>query len=269
MDKQNTNRDGNRRVENGRLVYYQRTASPGYWEEVWENVMKPEYYKPFQIGKLFNFERMFKVHLPKDGFIIEAGCGTAQWVVALNALGYDCIGLDYAIEAMRRARQMVGPLPLVAGDLTNLGILDNVFDAIISLGVVEHLRTGPEVFLREMRRVLKPAGVMLISVPYFNSLRWWRARRGAYQDDVSGLDFYQYAFTRQEFCAILEDAGYEIETIYSYSYKNGLTQELRWLKAIHPFLRRVLLKLTDFIPYINSELGHMLMVVARNKQLVV
>lgn len=268
MDKQRTNRDGNRRVVNGRLVYYQRTANQVFWEEVWESVMGPEYYKPFQNGKLFNFERMFKIHLPKNGLILEAGCGTAQWVVALNELGYNIIGLDYAIEAMRKARQMVGALPLVSGDLTALGISDNVFDAIISIGVVEHRCTGPEVFLYEMRRVLKPGGVMLISVPYFNPLRWWRTKHGAYQDDVSGLDFYQYAFTRQEFCEILEDAGYEIETTYSYSYKNCLSQELRWLKAIHPILRRALLKLTDFIPYVNSELGHMLMVVARKKLFV-
>lgn len=265
MHKQMTNRDGNRRVENGRLVYYQRTANQGFWEEVWENVMRPEYYKPFQDGKLFNFERMFKIHLPKNGLILEAGCGTAQWVVALNALGYNSIGLDFAMEAMRKARQMAGSLPLVSGDLTTLGIVDDVFDAIISIGVVEHRHTGPEVFLHEMRRVLKPGGVLLVSVPYFNPLRWWRTRRGAYQDDVSGLDFYQYAFTRREFCTILEDAGYEIEATYSYSSKNCLSQELRWLQAVRPVLRRALLKLTDFIPYVKSELGHMQMVVVRKK----
>lgn len=265
MENRKSNRDGNRRVENGRLVYYHQTANQGYWEDVWESVLTPEYYKPFQNGKLFNFDSMFKLHLPKDGVILEAGCGTAQWVVALESLGYHCMGLDYAIDAMRKARQMVGPLPLVSGDLTALGILDNIFDAIISIGVVEHRRIGPEVFLHEMRRVLKPGGVMLISVPYFNPLRLWRANRGAYRDDVSDLDFYQYAFTRQEFCTILEDAGYEIETTYSYSHQHSLSQELRWLKGIHPFLRRILLKLSDFIPYVNSELGHMLMVVARKK----
>lgn len=63
MERQRINRDGNRYVENGRLVYYQRTANQGFWEEVWENVMSPEYYKPFQDGILFNFDRMFKIHL--------------------------------------------------------------------------------------------------------------------------------------------------------------------------------------------------------------
>jgi SAM-dependent methyltransferase len=263
LNNPKSNRDGNRQIENGRLVYYHQIANQGYWETIWEKVLTSEYYKPFQAGKLYEFDKPFKRHLPKDGLILEAGCGTAQWVIALETLGYDCIGLDYAVDALRKARQMMGPLSLISGDLTSLGLVDDSFDAIISIGVVEHRREGPKVFLDEMHRVLKPGGVMLISVPYFNPLRLWRAARGAYQDEVNNLDFYQYAFTRQEFCAILEDAGYEIETTHSYAHQHSLSQELHWLKTIHPFLRRVLLKLSDFIPYVNSELGHMLMVVAR------
>ncbi len=265
MNDQRLNHDGNRRIENGRLVYFHKTADQGYWENLWEQEFDPASYEPFRAGKLYNFDRPFKRHLPKDGLILEAGCGPAQLVVALDANGYNCIGLDYAIHAMRKARQIVGSLRLVSGDLTALGISNDAFDAIISIGVVEHRRSGPEVFLYEMRRILKPDGLLMISVPYFNPLRQWRASRGAYQDDVSGLDFYQYAFTRREFCKILEDVGYEIETTYSYSYQHSLSQELRWLKTVHPVLRGFVLRFSKYIPYVNSELGHMLMVVVRKK----
>jgi len=265
MKSPTLNRDGNRRIENGRLVYYHQTADQGYWENVWERELTSDYYKPFQAGRLYEFERFFKRHLPKDRLILEAGCGTPQWVVALNTLGYNCVGLDYAITALRKARQMAGPLRLVSGDLTALGMADDSFDAVISIGVVEHRKEGPEVFLNEMRRILNPGGLLLISVPYFNPLRRRRADHDAYQDDVTGLDFYQYAFTRTEFCEILENVGYQIEVVYSYAHQHSLSQELHWLKKIHPFLRRVLLKLSDFIPYVNTKLGHMLMVVARKK----
>lgn len=262
-ETRNGSRDGNRRVENGRLAYYHQTANQGFWEDIWSKDVTPDYYKPFQAGKLHNFEKIFKRHLPKDGMILEAGCGTAQLVVALDANGYNCMGLDYAINALRKAREIVGPLRLVSGDLATLGISNDVFDAVISIGVVEHQRSGPEVFLYEMGRILKPGGLLMISVPYFNPLRLWRARRGAYQDDVNGFDFYQYAFSREEFCKILESAGYEIETTYSYAHQNSLSQELNWLNKVPDFIKRFILRVSKHVPYVNSELGHMLMVVAR------
>ena len=263
MNALKLNHDGNRRMENGRMLYYQQAADRFFWEDIWLKDVTPDYYKPFLAGQLYNFETMFKRHLPKDGRILEAGCGTAQLVVALNSNGYNCVGLDYAINAMQKARQIVGALQLIYGDLTAVGISDNAFDAIISLGVVEHRFEGPEIFLQEKLRILKSGGVLMISVPYVNPLRQWRADRGAYQDDVSGLDFYQYAFSRDEFCEILKSVGYEIETTYSYSHKNTLVQELHWLNTAPRFLKKLILRVSKYIPYVNSELGHMLMVVAR------
>ncbi|MBI2333040.1 MAG: class I SAM-dependent methyltransferase [Chloroflexi bacterium] len=199
MSESKTNYDHGRRVENDRLVYYNKTADQGFWETVWLKDVTEEYYKPFRAGNLFTFEKIFKRHLPKPGLILEAGCGTAQLVVALNAMGYDCLGLDYAVRTLGKVQQVTGPLRLVSGDLTALGFSNEAFDAIISIGVVEHRREGPEPFLYEKYRILKPGGLLLISVPYFNPLRRWRASRGAYQADVSGLDFYQYAYSRCEF----------------------------------------------------------------------
>lgn len=261
----NSNRDGNRVLENGRLVYYYKTANQKYWENIWENYLTQEFFKPYQNGNLFEYEKIFNKHLKKDGRILEAGCGTAQFVVALNALSYNCFGLDFAINTLTQVQQLAGPLKLISGDITALGISNNSFDAVISIGVVEHRRAGPEPFLQEMTRILKPGGLLLISVPYFNPLRLWRSRKGAYQDNVKGLDFYQYAFTKDEFSNIIKDAGYEIETHYSYAHQNTLSQELHWLKKIHPFLKKLIFRISKYVPYVNSEIGHMLMVVARKK----
>jgi SAM-dependent methyltransferase len=263
----NKDRKDNRRVESGRLVYYNKKATQGYWEDVWVKDLTPDFYRPFQSGNLFNFERIFIQHLPKTGRILEAGCGTAQLVVALNAKGYRCFGTDFAINTLRKAQELTGPLELFSSDLTAVGVMDGVFDAIISIGVVEHRREGPEPFLDEKQRIMRPGGVLLISVPYFNPLRQWRAGRGAYQGDVSGYEFYQYAYPREEFLNFLKKAGFEIEAIYTYSHQNTLTQELQWLNRIPGFLKKIILRVSKYVPYVNSELGHMLMVVARKKVL--
>lgn len=255
----------NRRIENGRLVYYNKKADTGFWEGVWSRDVGQEYYKPFLSGNLYTFERIFSRHLPKQGKILEAGCGSAQLVVALNARGYDCTGADFATQALGKAQTMAGPLKLFSGDLTALGVLEEAFDAIISIGVVEHRPEGPEPFLREKYRILKIGGTLLISVPYFNALRQWRARRGAYQDDVSGYDFYQYAFTSREFAGLIEKAGFHIERMYSYAHQNTLTQELTWINGMPGFLKKFVLRISKYVPYVNSDLGHMLMIVARKR----
>lgn len=265
MSDHKTNRDDNRRIEGGRLVYYNKKADQGFWEDVWEKNITPDYYKPFQAGRLYTFEKIFSRHLPKNGRILEAGCGTAQLVVALNARGYNCMGIDFATQALGKAQELAGPLKLFSSDLTALSVSDNAFDAIISIGVVEHRREGPEPFLEEKGRILKTGGVLLISVPYYNALRLWRAERGAYRDDVTGYDFYQYAFTRDEFIGFLERAGFQVKTTYSYAHQNTLTQELHWLNQIPPFMKKALLRISKYVPFVNSELGHMLMVVARKK----
>lgn len=259
------NRDGNRRVEGNRLLYYKSEANVEHWENLWEQNLISEMYKPFKAGKLFEFEKIFLRHLPRAGKILEAGCGMSQFVLALTSRGYDCYGLDYAFQALHRATLSTGMLRLVCGDITALGIADATFSAVISIGVVEHRFAGPEPFLKEMHRVLEQGGLMLISVPYFNPLRRWRARHTAYQDDVSGLGFYQYAFTREEFCGLLAHAGFEVEKTYTYSHQSTLRQELHWLKRLPEALQKLVLRVSKYIPYVNSQLGHMLMVVARKR----
>ncbi len=36
-----------------------------------------------------------RLRLPRDGKILEASCGKAQYVVSLRVRGYDCVGLAY------------------------------------------------------------------------------------------------------------------------------------------------------------------------------
>lgn len=257
-------KDGNRRVENGRLVYYSQKTDSDFWDAQWLTGLTSQHIAPYQQGLLGYFEKPFTHYLPTDGLILEAGCGTGQWVVALRARGYHCLGVDYAVDSLRRANQIL-QTPYFGGDITKLGLAGSSCDAIISLGVVEHRKAGPEPFLNEMTRVLKPGGRLLISVPCFNPLRQCRARHGAYQDDVAGLDFYQQAFTREEFSHLLEEAGYKVLEAFTYDHRKSIRQEIRWVTNSGQFLSRIFQKISDYLPYVNSQLGHMLLVVAEKR----
>ncbi|MEM4406469.1 MAG: class I SAM-dependent methyltransferase [Candidatus Methanomethylicaceae archaeon] len=100
----------------------------------------------------------------RGGRILNLGCGTANdtwWLASANQV----VGLDYALSGLYVAQRhgVVG----VIGDLNlspNLPFKDGVFDVAICKDILEHV-LEPIAVLREVRRVLKDDGYVVISVP--------------------------------------------------------------------------------------------------------
>src|SRR5262249_28724315 len=146
---------------------------------------------------------VLRAHLPKAGLILDAGCGTAKWPIYLRQAGYRCVGVEISPDAGRMAREIAPELPLAGADTRRMPLRTASVDAILSLGVVEHDEAGPGANLRELRRVLKPGGILVLAVPFNNLLRrllvnhlqrWvtWRRRRQG-----MSLGFAEYRFTRR------------------------------------------------------------------------
>ena len=199
-----------RRVENQRLAYYKNHADAAFLDERWKTHLSREAYTDAARGNLGMFEKSFARYLPRQGRILEAGCGLGQPVLALRERGYDAEGVEWGSETMRAVRELHPDLPIRVGDVTRLSVLDATYGANISLGVVQHRSEGPEPFLQEAHRVLAPVGVALNSVPYFHALRRLKARLGLYRGHTHGLEFYQYAFAEEEFTALPKAVRFEI-----------------------------------------------------------
>jgi len=251
-----------RRVENGRLVYFNQGTDPGYWDRLWTDELRLGSFEAYRAGFLGDFEEIFERHVPRSGTVVEAGCGRGQWVVALRTRGIDCIGVDYARATLAAVQRLLPDVPFVTGDLTRLGLRSASCAGVISLGVVEHRREGPEPFLAEMHRILTPGGRLLISVPYFNALRQWRGRHGAYQEDVTELEFYLYAYSAREFKDHLQRAGFRTTAHYSDGHRKCLREELVAVRRLPSLPQRIVLRLADQVAYIRRELGHMQMCIA-------
>jgi ubiquinone/menaquinone biosynthesis C-methylase UbiE len=101
--------------------------------------------------------------------ILDAGCGTGGILQRLGNPDSN-VGLDLAPEAIAFCRER-GLNNIQQGDICALPFRDDSFDAVICSSVLYHQWVGDvTAAIREMRRVLRPDGLLLVNVPAFRFL---------------------------------------------------------------------------------------------------
>lgn len=248
-------------------MYYQQDPDAAFWDDHWRTWTVGDPYVAARTGSLHPLETPILRHLPRDGRVLEAGCGLGQHVLALRLRGYDAEGVDWASDTVALVRSRLPSLPIVVGDLERLPVPDGYYAGYLSIGVVEHRPKGPGPLLREAHRVLRPGGVALVSVPSFHVLRRLKARLGAYRDATETLSFYQYAFTAPEFGARFEECGFEVVDAYGYDSYKGIVDEVPGLAhVVHRQVGRyhvgaLVQRALRRVGWIERRLGHMLLLV--------
>ena len=130
--------------------------------------------------------------------ILDVGCGTGANLLMLSKYG-EAEGVDISEDALAFCRERgLDKVRLGAGE--KLPYDDGTFDLVTAFDVVEHM-DDDLAGLREMRRVLRPGGRVLLFVPTFMFL--W-----GLQDEVSN---HRRRYRLPELRRVLEQAGFEIE----------------------------------------------------------
>jgi ubiquinone/menaquinone biosynthesis C-methylase UbiE len=106
----------------------------------------------------------------RGGRFLDAGCGTGDFIPDLLARGDEVCALDFAEEMIEQSRRRTGVngddgrVQFAVGDVCKLAYPDNHFDGIIGVGLIEYIADRNAAF-KEMFRVLKPGGILVITVP--------------------------------------------------------------------------------------------------------
>ncbi len=99
--------------------------------------------------------------------VLDIACGTGYSMAILHEGARAVIGVDADLDAVRVASRQQGGGPALVGDGARLPFADGVFDTVTSFETLEHLEPRDR-FLAELRRVLRPDGVCVLSTPNAN-----------------------------------------------------------------------------------------------------
>jgi SAM-dependent methyltransferase len=254
--------DRHRHVSNGRMAWYGDPGNEQYWYRYWKARLTPDYYTSAEAIDLAAdaLGSVMLQAMPQQGLHLEAGCGAGYWVAALKHRGMMIEGTEYSRDLVDLVHSAYPQLPVRQGNALHIDCPDNHYDTYLSIGVVEHRVEGPEPFLIEAYRVLKPGGKILISVPYFGPTRVLKSRLSMYDRKPPDIPFFQYGFSSKEFANHLQKARFSIEKVWVlYPHRLLLEEMPIYRRSLHQPWGHLIKKWAETLLW-NRE-GHMLLVV--------
>ncbi len=135
--------------------------------------------------------------------ILDAGCGAGRDMVWLEAQGARVVGVDLSRGMLAQARQITRG-PLAQMDLRRLGLRDGCFSGVWCAASLLHLpKAEAPGALRELHRVLRPGGLLHLSIQEGEGERW--------ESNPDGTVERLFArYSAEEAAAQLDAAGFAV-----------------------------------------------------------
>jgi SAM-dependent methyltransferase len=141
--------------------------------------------------------------------VLDLGCGAGRFLRALNEAGVDAVGVELAQAAAERARanapgadirllETDGSLPLGHGEI----------DLVWCSEVLEHVADTAHALL-EVRRVLRPGGRLLVTVPFHGRVQGAAVALTRFEAHYDPLGQHLRFYTRRSLAGALTAAGFD------------------------------------------------------------
>ncbi|MDP9166013.1 MAG: class I SAM-dependent methyltransferase [Actinomycetota bacterium] len=136
--------------------------------------------------------------------VLEAGAGEGYGADLIAGTARHVIGLDYDDSAVAHVRARYPRVDMRQGNLAELPLGDGLVDVVVNFQVIEHLWDQRQ-FVDECARVLRPAGLLLMSTP--NRITFSPGR------DVPINPFHTRELNALELTELLTDSGFRVEAM--------------------------------------------------------
>lgn len=208
------------------------------WELIWNNINDSQgyAYQKSRYERAIDKINLFcnkGVKFQENQKILEAGCGDGSILIELiKRFKVDGYGIDISETALSLSKEFINKIGYTAtlklGDVHDIPYDKNIFDVVISLGVIEHFDDSENI-VREMYRVLKPQGILILMTP--NSRSLGVADRKIKQLFGKWKFGYQTEYTRHELKEFCKSTGFTIIDDFTV-VRNTLPEDTHSFKII-------------------------------------
>jgi len=191
-------------------------------------------------GNLYDAERIRHYPIPGlpvagPGRLLDIGSNWGRWTVAAARAGFDAVGIDQSLGAIRAARrvssQLCAPIDLAVADARHLPFADASFDVVFSYSVLQHLsHEDVATSISECARVLKSNGRALHQFPSTHgALSLYRqASRRFRQPGGFEVRYWQPAALRRLFDSLIGPTRLVPDAFFTLNPHAGDLSELTW-----------------------------------------
>jgi ubiquinone/menaquinone biosynthesis C-methylase UbiE len=163
--------------------------------------------------------------------VLDLGCGAGRFVAALRDHGAEPVGVEIAAAALERARRNApgADLRLVEAD-GSLPLDHRSIDLVWCSEVLEHVGDTAHLLL-EVRRVLRPGGRLLVTVPFHGRVKGALIALARFDAHFDPLGQHLRFYTRTSLTRTLRESGYEEIAVRAWGgpplLRTGLTARAR------------------------------------------
>ena len=176
-----------------------------------------------------------KLSLESYQLLLDMGCGEGRHSIgALLETPANVIGMDLSVQDLKIAKHRLNDFDLSdintsctfgVGNINDIPIKSASLDAVMCSEVLEHV-DSPEESIHELVRVLKPGGVMALSVPrYLPELICWKLSK-EYSQTPGG---HVRIFRHRQLKDLAVNAGLKYQ---SFHWAHGLHSPYWWLQCM-------------------------------------
>lgn len=172
-----------------------------------------------------------KISKGKVSKVLDVGASPYHLMYCLKKLGFDICGVDIDINILKEFQRKHG-LKVIEHNMENgkSPFKNEEFDLVIFTEIFEHLGINPLGALKEIRRISKSGGLLILSTPNLYTLHkiimfiFGRSFNDALGElkkvESTGYMGHIREYSNREIKKILESCGYEIKEVYFKKYTN-------------------------------------------------